>query len=111
MPYTVDWETKSRDEYPRYPVETLFDRGGDCEDTSILVATLLDSLGIDVVLLELIDENHMAVGVNVPVSYGTYYEYGGEEYFYLETTSDGWKVGQFPPDFSDGRVYIYPLRG
>ena len=111
MPYTVDYDTKKRDEYPRYPVETLFERGGDCEDTSILVATLLDSMGIDVVLLELTYENHMAVGINVPVSYGTYYEYLGEKYWYLETTAEGWKLGEYPSKLKDGRAHIYPLRG
>jgi hypothetical protein len=31
-------------EYPKYPVETLAERGGDCEDTSILLAAMLLSL-------------------------------------------------------------------
>lgn len=29
------------DEYPKYPIETLVDGSGDCEDTSILLASLL----------------------------------------------------------------------
>ena len=41
LPCTVDDETTPYDEYPRYLVETLFDRGGDYEDTAILVAALL----------------------------------------------------------------------
>ena len=32
LTYTVDDETTPWNEYPRYPIETLFDRGGDCED-------------------------------------------------------------------------------
>jgi predicted transglutaminase-like cysteine proteinase len=38
LPYTSDAETTGYDEYPRYPLETLVDHGGDCEDTAILAA-------------------------------------------------------------------------
>jgi len=109
LPYTVDIETKPYDEYPRYPIETLFDRGGDCEDTSILVAALLDRLGYDVALLHLKNAKHMAVGVSVPSTYGSYYEYEGKKYFYLETTGEGWEVGQIPPSITDTHAHIYPL--
>jgi len=108
LPYTEDDVATRWDEYPKYPVETLFDRGGDCEDTSILVAALLDRLGYDVAILILDDEDHAAVGVSIRGIYGTYYEYEGEEYFYLETTGDGWKIGEMP-DFEDTYAYIYPL--
>ena len=111
MPYTVDDETTPYDEYPRYPLETLFDRGGDCEDTSILVAALLDRMGYDIVLLHLENERHMAVGVSVPNAYGMYYDYGGKKYYYLETTGEGYKVGDFPSDFSDSTAFIYSLEG
>ena len=33
-------------EYWRYPLETLFDGTGDCEDTSILLAALIDAKGL-----------------------------------------------------------------
>ena len=109
LPYTVDYDTKSRDEYPRYPVETLFDRGGDCEDTSILVATLLDSLGINVILLYMEDDQHIAVGVDVPNTYGTYWEYLGDKYWFLETTAEGFSIGDYPKELEDERAYIYPV--
>jgi len=109
MPYTVDEETTPYDEYPRYPLETLFDRGGDCEDTSILVAALLDRMGYDVVLLHLENAHHMAVGVVVPDFYGLYYEYNGKHYYYLETTGEGWEIGQIPSGIKDTTAYIYPL--
>ena len=61
LPYAVDNVTTSYDEYPRYPIETLVDNGGDCEDTSILMAAILNEMGYGTVLLSL--PNHMAVGV------------------------------------------------
>ncbi|MBI2852944.1 MAG: hypothetical protein HYX84_07595 [Chloroflexi bacterium] len=110
LPYTSDDVTTGYDEYPRYPIQTLFDRGGDCEDTSILVAALLDRLGYDVALLLLRNDSHMAVGVSLSTAYGTHYLYEGKKYLYLETTGDGWQVGEFPPDIKDGRAEVYPLR-
>jgi len=111
LPYTQDKVTTTVDEYPRYPLETLFDRGGDCEDTSILVAALLDRLGYDVALLDLASAHHMAVGVAVSNANGLYYEYSGKKYYYLETTGEGWRIGQVPSDINDTRATVYPLRG
>lgn len=106
LPYTSDSVTTSFDEYPRYPLETLVDEGGDCEDTSILTAALLDALNYDIVLVA--PPGHMAVGVNID-TYGTYYEYEGEAYFYLETTGEGWEIGERPENYKGVSVYVYPL--
>lgn len=109
LPYTVDEVTSPWNEYPRYPMETLFDRGGDCEDTSILVAALLDRMGYDVALLFLYNENHCAVGVSIEGSHGSYYPFDDKKYFYLETTGEGWSIGEIPPDFTETIARIYPL--
>jgi len=41
LPHTEDDVTAGFDEYPRFPYETIYDEGSDCEDTSILAAALL----------------------------------------------------------------------
>lgn len=110
LPYTVDIETTPFDEYPRYPIETLFDKGGDCEDTSILVTAILNKMGYDVALLLLWNAQHVAVGIALPDGSGSYYQYNNKKYFYLETTGDGWKIGEIPPDISDNRAQVYPLK-
>jgi hypothetical protein len=98
----LKYETE-REEYPNYPVETLVDRGGDCEDTAILTAALLQAMGYDAVLLRFSppeegDAGHMAVGVAVAgVSGGRSYSYDGQTYYYLETTSS-WPLGEIPDD-------------
>jgi len=109
LPYTVDNVTTPYDEYPRYPIETLFDRGGDCEDTSILTAAILHRMGYDVALLHLQDAQHMAVGVAISNVYGSYYEHDGKQYFYLETTGEGWEIGSIPPSITETSALIYPL--
>jgi len=109
LPYTEDSVTTDWDEYPRYPMETLFDRGGDCEDTSILVAALLERLGYEVCLIFPVDKNHCAVGVSFEGAYGTYYEHDGIKYYYLETTGEGWEIGDVPSDYEGSSAYIYPI--
>ena len=94
------------EEYPNYPVETLVDKAGDCEDTAILAAALLDAMGYDAVLIRFTsavegEAGHMAVGVAVTgVSGGSSYRYDGRTYYYLETTSTSWELGEMPPDVS-----------
>jgi len=108
LEYTSDSVTTPYDEYPRYPIETLVDYGGDCEDTSILMAAILHEMGYDVVLLSL--PGHMAVGVwGGEGVYGTYWEHNGKKYFYLETTGQGWQIGELPPEFEGEAAYIYDI--
>jgi hypothetical protein len=51
--YTSDLESTGYEQYPRFPDETLYDNGGDCEDTAILSVAILKKMGYDAVLLEL----------------------------------------------------------
>lgn len=103
--YKPDFEATGYDEYPKFPLETLYDRGGDCEDTSILLVSLLRQLGYGVVMLEY--DDHMAVGIKGSNNLkGTYYEENGDRYFYIETTSKGWKIGKIPAEYADKDAVI-----
>lgn len=112
MEYTQDKAATGYNEYPKYPIETLVDRGGDCEDSCILLAQLLQKLGYGTVLLVLRDAQHMALGVAGDDSLeGAYYEYKGQRYYYLETTAGGWTVGEVPPQVqnSNGQAEIHEV--
>ncbi|MHA1522453.1 MAG: hypothetical protein ACTSRK_19980 [Promethearchaeota archaeon] len=87
LPYTSDNITTGYDEFPRFPLETLIDGGGDCEDSSILFATLVIILGYDAIFIN--PPNHLAVGVVVENVEGSYIEYNNKQYFYCETTISG----------------------
>lgn|GEM_PF-7064259 len=96
-------------EYPKYPVETLVDLGGDCEDTSILLASLLLKLDYDVMLVLL--PGHMAIAVEwsewVPLEAGrskTTIE--GRSYYLIETTWESPVVGEseLSPDEIEGMI-------
>jgi len=108
LDYVPDNVNTGYDEYPRYPLETLVDRGGDCEDTSILLASILREMGYGVVLLALPD--HMAVGVkgteNLP---GAYWDYEGSRYYYVETTGTGWQIGKIPVEYKGAHARVLPL--
>jgi hypothetical protein len=67
---------------PKFPVETYFDRSGDCDDKSLLLAGLLSREGYNVSLLSFSPEAHMAVGAVCPGG-----EYKGSGYAYIETTN------------------------
>jgi len=85
-------------DYPKYPLETLAEQNGDCEDTSYLAAAIIDAMNIDVALVEL--PTHMAIAVafsNSPS--GSYYRLSnGRDYYYIETTGTGWSIGEFPDE-------------
>jgi hypothetical protein len=106
LPYTADDVSTGFDEYARYPLETLVEGGGDCEDTSILASALLDPMGYDVVLISL--PGHVAVGVAVD-ALGTYWLHEGTQYFYVETTGEGWEIGDLPDAHQGESAVIYPL--
>lgn len=86
-------------EYPRYPLETLVERKGDCEDAAILAAALLRQMRFDVVLLAFLEEDHMALGIHIVPPTPTAdppFAWNGTAYYYLEPTSVGWEIGEIP---------------
>lgn len=112
LPYTSDSASTPFDDYPRYPMETLFDKGGDCEDTAILTAVLLREMGYGTALIftQGQDVVHAAVGVwgGEEIS-GTYYSLNGRKYFYLETTASDWPLGVVPAEYRNARAVVVPL--
>jgi hypothetical protein len=100
------YDPDERGEYPRYPIETLVDGGGDCEDTAILLAAILDAWGLDCVLLS--PPGHMALGLAVHGLEGVYYPHKERRYYYVETTGKNWEIGQVPAQYS-GKARIIAL--
>ncbi|MYI94390.1 transglutaminase domain-containing protein, partial [Candidatus Poribacteria bacterium] len=106
LPYTFDDVTTGYDEFRRYAIETLIDGGGDCEDTTILVAAILRGLGVETALI--FTPGHIALGVSGNFT-GTSVTYNGTKYYYCETTGTGFTVGELPPSFSTNVTRIVPL--
>ncbi|MBP2132506.1 hypothetical protein J2128_000427 [Methanomicrobium sp. W14] len=86
IPYKTD---KIRTE-PKFPVETVYENSGDCDDKSILTAALLSAEGYNVSLMEFEDDEHMSVGIKSPEC-----SYKNTGYAYVEVTDynyPGWPV-------------------
>ncbi|ALK04536.1 MAG: hypothetical protein ACHQXK_08685 [Methanosarcina thermophila] len=106
--YTSDLQSSGYEQYPRFPYETLYEGGGDCEDTAILSVALLQEIGCDVVLLEL--PEHMALGIKCsPEQKGRSFEYEGNNYYYLETTGTDWHIGEIPEEYEGQPVRVIPV--
>jgi hypothetical protein len=66
----------------KFPVETVVDQAGDCDDKSLLLSGLLSREGYAVALLSFGPEKHMALGVG-----SKDYRYRNTNYTFLETTN------------------------
>jgi len=91
-------------EYWKFPLETLFDAGGDCEDTAILFCAIVSAMGYDSALFLL--PNHMASGICVTGASGDGFIYKGTSYYFCETTSPGFSVGTNPDKASFNRLTV-----
>jgi len=106
--FTYEYDTaKGQSEYPKYLIETMVDRTGDCEDTSLLLCSIVKQLGYGAVLLDY--PGHIAVGLQFGQDTnqtGRYYDYNGKRYYYIETTNTGWDIGQMPQEYIGQTVEI-----
>jgi hypothetical protein len=81
--YVQSLRYQTRDQNPvKFPVETVVDRAGDCDDKSLLLAGLLSRQGYPVALLLFGPESHMAIGVG-----SDNYLYKDTGYAFVETTN------------------------
>lgn len=109
--YSYDKDSTPQTDWPRYPIETLMEETGDCEDDSILTAAIMSRLGFRVALLHY--PGHVAVGIagaeNLP---GEFIEDAvrGVRYYYAETTSEGWHIGEAPKKYVNVRPEIVPVQ-
>jgi hypothetical protein len=102
--YAHDWDSPELGgarEYWRYPLETMYDKRGDCDCKAILAAALMRSLQYPVVLLVSDAVRHAAIAVGgapPPIASGlAVVRIDGEDFYFCETTGDHWTVGQPTP--------------
>lgn len=108
LKYVTDASSKGEEEYVRYPIETLVDAVGDCEDVVILAAAILHEMGYKVLLVLLPD--HLALAIQYDKVFpGTCYKYDGDLYYYLEMTDKGWDLGQIPDRYESATAKLIPL--
>lgn len=110
--HIYDKSIEEKRDYIKYPLETIIEHGGDCEDLSILGAALMKSVGIDVALLmpDTSKLNHIAFAVNGDFE-GYCVKYNDKKFFYAEsTTSANWKIGEMPEEYDGKKSRFYPIK-
>ncbi len=99
--YIQSLRYETREQNPvKFPVETVVDRTGDCDDKSLLLAGLLSREGYPVALLLFGPESHMAVGVG-----SDDYHYRNTSYAFIETTN--YSLIGVPTDKLGGDLPLY----
>lgn len=86
------------------PVEFLATLQGDCDTRSLLLFTILDHYGFDVVMLGSQLYGHSVVGINLPL-HGIFKMVHGKRYVVWETTAANIRPGMFPPEISEMRFW------
>ena len=101
--YQADEEYTGYIEYWKFPLETLFDKGGDCEDTSILFAAIAhqsrEILGFDTRVALVLMPQHASAGVIIKES--TDYKKNPDGFIFGETTATGYDLGDIPGKVED----------
>lgn len=98
LDYRTDMAAYGVEEYPQYPIETLVNGYGDCEDFAALYVSVMQALGRDAALLAMLDTpvgGHMAAGIAGPYR-GACVTHNGTAYYYAETTAV-MDIGAVPP--------------
>jgi len=109
LPYAADDVSTGFDQYTKTVEETITEAEGDCEDTAILLAAVMQAepFGYDTVLIA--PPEHMAAGVYGNDLPGYYWTYDGRDYYYIETTGEGWGVGDLPDVYQDTKATVYQV--
>ena len=97
IPYVFDPDGLG--DHPKHPIETLWENGGDCEDSSALYASIMESLGYETVLVLLEAqgeyggdwEGHAMIGIYIPNHSGEYFVLDGDSRPYYDAETTHWE--------------------
>ena len=102
IPYQSDEDYLNLTEYWKFPLETIFDKGGDCEDIAILFATLAleskERLSLDFDIALQILPGHLCAAVKSSSLSG---DTNPQGYIYGETTAKNYSIGTIPDKMKD----------
>ncbi len=114
IPYLEDQTVYGQTEYWAYPLEYLWNSGGDCEDSTIFYDTLMLISGYKAAMV--VFSNHAMSAVSVDGASGYYVTKDGVNYYFCETTSTKsggtpYSIGEsFSSRYAPGNVYYwYPI--
>lgn len=99
------------DDFPRYPVETICEGNGDVEDKSILLVSMLESLGFQTLLVLIPNHCYAAVKMDsAPIHSSTGNSiniiYNNSNYYACETSVSGYRIGDLPTAFQNEPYWV-----
>jgi len=97
---SLDYRTDPIYLEPKFPIETVGDANGDCDDKTLLAAGLLAREGYDVAILLFTPEQHVSLGIRTNGS-----TYGASGYALVETTTPT-LFGWVPDSLNNGEVVL-----
>lgn len=108
---SIHYNDDGTDDFSKYPIETLAEGGGDCEDHSILFASLARALDYNVRICVIPGHVFVAVQLDLSPTYtdGWHITNDNKNYYICETTGYGWLIGDCPVDYQDESIYSYPV--
>jgi hypothetical protein len=80
------------------PTEFLSGLKGDCDTRTLLLYTIFKHYNYDVAILNSAYYGHSMLGLNVQGAMGTHKLLKGKRYYFWETTSKGFGLGQLPQE-------------
>lgn len=96
------------------PNEVITSNSGDCDEKSFLYTTLLKETKHNAVLIFAIKDNeyHTFTGVQIESPYQgkTYIEYKDKKYYYVETTKEIWKIGEYNGYDKNSIIGIFDIK-
>lgn len=78
------------------PLEFLCTLSGDCDTRTLLLYTILKHYNYDVAIINSEYYAHSMLGVDLPSTHGIYKRNGSKKYYFWETTSEGFRMGNLP---------------
>lgn len=99
--FADDDDTHGVANYANFPVETLVEGRGDCEDHAALFVSIVRAMGFDAIQIYMTDGavGHMSagvVGIDVLPSISSYISYQGKQYWFCETAGQYYLPGLSP---------------
>jgi len=82
------------------PKEFLYTLLGDCDTRCVLLYGLLERFGYDPKIALSLPYRHAILLLDLP-GRGQFLLHKGKKYYFWESTSKGWRLGQLPPNVSD----------
>ncbi|NUN09385.1 MAG: hypothetical protein HUU54_09445 [Ignavibacteriaceae bacterium] len=92
------------------PISTLKAQYADCDSKALLLYLLLEGLSVPCVIFYSPYYQHAMLGLDY-TGLTDRKVYGGDYYYFLETTYPGWEIGQLPPEMKNTDLwYVLDLK-